>query len=99
MKKTKQDILNQFMIEVVLIDPIENIISKLENKEFRDCDIRWLNGKLHKFVNFAAKTLGVNFNNLELVNDDGNLNEFKRNTLLSAFRTILNYFKSLNFAK
>lgn len=59
MAALKEEVVNQFIIEVSLIDPISKIISKLNNGEFRDCDIKWLDAKLDDFVDFAAKTLGV----------------------------------------
>jgi len=86
--------IQQFIIETVLINPVKDIVSKLENKEFRDCDIKWLNDKLYNFTNFAAETLGKKFGRIDLVNNDGLLNEYKTNEFLKAFRTLLNYFKS-----
>ena len=86
--------MQQFIIETVLINPVKDIVSKLENKEFRDCDIKWLNDKLYNFTNFAAETLGKKFGKIDLVNNDGLLNEYKTNEFLKAFRTLLNYFKS-----
>lgn len=88
-------IFNQFIIENVLINPISDIITKLENNNFRDCDIKWLNDKLYKFTEFAAETLGKKFGKIDLVNNDGVLNEYKTNEFLIAFKTLLNYFKSI----
>jgi len=87
-------VINTFIIETTLIDPINDIITKLENKEFRDCDIKWLNDRLYKFTAFAAETLGKKFGEVDLVGNDGNLNEYKIERFLKSFRTILNYFKS-----
>ena len=86
--------IQQFIIETVLINPVKDIVSKLENKEFRDCDVKWLNDKLYNFTNFAAETLGKKFGRIDLVSNDGLLNEYKTNEFLKAFRTLLNYFKS-----
>lgn len=86
--------MQQFIIETVLINPVKDIVSKLENKEFRDCDIKWLNDKLYNFTNFAAETLGKKFGKIDLVNNDGLLNEYKTSEFLKTFRTLLNYFKS-----
>ena len=86
--------IQQFIIETVLINPVKDIVSKLENKEFRDCDVKWLNDKLYNFTNFAAETLGKKFYRIDLVGNDGLLNEYKTNEFLEAFRTLLNYFKS-----
>ena len=86
--------IDTFIIETILIDQIKDIVNKLENKEFRDCDIKWLNDRLSKFTAFAAETLGKKFGAIDLVNNDGNMNEYKTTRFLEAFRTILNYFKS-----
>jgi hypothetical protein len=95
MKATANNpVLDQFIIETVLINPVKDIVSKLENKEFRDCDIKWLNDKLYKFTNFAAETLDKKFGRSYLVNSDGLLNEYKTNEFIKAFTTLLNYFKS-----
>jgi hypothetical protein len=87
-------VLDQFIIETVLINPVKDIVSKLEKKEFRDCDIKWLNDRLYKFTNFAAETLGKKFGRIDLVSNDGLLNEYKTNEFIKAFTTLLNYFKS-----
>jgi hypothetical protein len=73
--------MQQFIIETLLINPVKDIVYKLENKEFRDCDVKWLNDKLYNFTNFAAETLGKKF-------------EYKTNEFIKAFKTLLNYFKS-----
>jgi hypothetical protein len=86
--------LQKFMFETVFIIPIKDIVSKLENIEFRDCDIEWLNDKLYTYTDFAAKTFGKNFSKIDLVNNDGLLNEYKRNEFLKAFKKILSYFES-----
>ena len=91
----KNEALNRFIIEAVLIDPIDDIIFKLKNKEFRDCDIKWLNGKLYKFTAVAAETLGVKFPEIELIEHDGVLNDYTTTRFIEAFTTLLNYFKSL----
>ena len=90
----KNEAINTFIIEAVLIDPIEDIIFKLENKKFRDCDIRWLNGKLHKYTAVAAETMGIKFPEVELISNDGALNDYKTARFIKAFTTLLNYFKS-----
>jgi len=59
MRNSNQSVLNSFIIEVQLINPITKIVSQLENKEFRDCDIKWLDSKLEGFINLTCQTLGV----------------------------------------
>ena len=90
----KNEALNTFIIEEVLIDPINDIIFKLKNKKFRDSDIRWLNDKLHKYTTFAASTLSVKFPEIELIRNDGVLNNYTTTRFVEAFTTLLNYFKS-----
>jgi hypothetical protein len=90
----KNEALNTFIIEAVLIDPINDIIFKLKNKEFRDSDIRWLNDKFHKYTTFAASTLSVKFPEIELISNDGVLNDYTTTRFIEAFTTLLNYFKS-----
>ena len=90
----KNEAINTFIIEAVLIDPISDIIFKLENKEFRDCDIRWLNDKLYKYTAVAAETLRIEFPGIELISNDGVLNDYTTARFIKAFTTLLNYFKS-----
>ena len=90
----KNEAINRFIIEAVLIDTINEIIFKLKNKEFRDCDIRWLNDKLNKFTAFAAKTLGIKFPEIELISNAGVLNDYTTARFIEAFTRLLNYFKS-----
>jgi hypothetical protein len=86
--------IQNFIIETTLVDPITDIVTKLENKEFRDCDIKWLNNRLHNFTTIAMETLGKSFGKIDLVDNDGVMNEYKTNRFLEAFNTILNYFKT-----
>ena len=90
----KNEAINRFIIETVLIEPISDIIFKLKNKEFRDCDIRWINDKLYKFTAFAAETMGIKFPEIELIINDGVLNDYTTARFIEAFTTLLNYFKS-----
>ena len=90
----KKEAINIFIIKAVLIEPISDIIFKLENKEFRDCDIRWLNDKLYKYTAVAAETMGIKFPEIELIEHDGILNAYTTTRFIKAFMTLLNYFKS-----
>ena len=91
----KNEAINTFIIETVLIDPIDDIIFKLKNKEFRDGDIRWLNDKLYGFTAFAAKIQGVELAEFELISNDGVLNDYTTARFIEAFTISLNYFKDL----
>jgi len=90
----KNEAINRFIIEAALIAPISDIIFKLENKGFRDGDIRWLNDELYKFTAFAAETMGIKFPEIELISNDGVLNDYTTARFIEAFTTLLNYFKS-----
>ena len=90
----KNEVLNTFIIEAALIDPINDIIFELKNKGFRDSDIRWLNDKLYKYTAVAAETLGIKFPKIELIEHDGVLNDYTTTRFIEAFTTLLNYFKS-----
>ena len=91
-----QEVVNSFIIEIVLISPIEKIITKLNNNEFRDCDTELLNNKLKNLVEFAVKTLGIK----EIINhrEDSNpkiMNRYNKERYLNHFNNLLQYFKSL----
>ena len=97
MKATNNPALDQFIIDVSLISPIEKIMLQLKNGEFRDCDIKWLDTKLANFIEFAAKTLGINaIMPSQLCKDRFTvLNDYAVNQYFEKFKTLLNYFKTL----
>ncbi len=88
--------IEQFIIEVSLINPVNDIIYKLEKREFRDCDIKWLNTKLENFTAFACKTLNEKVIVPSNMPSEGYvaLNEYVINKYLEYFKILLNYFKS-----
>jgi hypothetical protein len=88
--------IDQFIIETTLIDPIAKIINQLENGEFRDCDIKWLDKKLEDFIKFAAETLGIKGIMPSSLNRESftTLNDYVKGQYLTRFTTLLNYFKS-----
>ena len=82
-----------------MIDPIEKIISQLNAREFRDCDISWLDNKLENYIELGAKTLG--FNGLILPSQVGadkflHLNEYTLSKYVERFTALLKYFKTFN---
>jgi len=96
MNETNNTVIDQFIIEMSLIDPIEKIILQLKNGEFRDCDIKWLDSKLENFIEFAAKTLGINAimpNKLESETFTI-LNNYALIYYKDKFNALLNYFKT-----
>ena len=97
LKETNNAAIDQFIIEASLITPIEKIISKLKNGEFRDCDIKWLDAKLEHFIVFASKTLGINAITPSALHSDTFviLNEYALVYYKEKFTTLLNYFKNI----
>ena len=96
MKATNNSVIDQFIIETSLINPIEKIISQLKNGEFRDCDIKWLDSKLENFISFAAKTLGISVMLPSKIHSEKFviLNNYALVYYKDKFNTLLNYFKS-----
>jgi hypothetical protein len=88
-----ENAINSFVFETLLISPIEDIIKKLETREFRDCDIVWLNDKLASYTKLACETLGENIALPDLINMQ--LNDYGYNKYLNYFRILLNYFENL----
>ena len=80
-------------LQLTLIDPVSNIISKLENNEFRNIDIRYLEEQLVKYMNLAAKTFNLNFL-LKKNYDSEFFNDYFRNEFLKYFKELLKYFKT-----
>lgn len=95
MKATKNTAIDQFIIEVSLINPINKILNQLKNGEFRDCDTKWLDKKLEGFVEFAAKTLNINgvMPQRESVKPSY-MNSYAIEYYSKHFNHLLNYFKT-----
>lgn len=95
MKATNNTAIDQFIIEVSLIDPINKILNQLKNGEFRDCDILWLDKKLEGFVEFAAKTLNINgaMPQIESIKP-AYMNSYAIEYYSKYFNHLLNYFKT-----
>jgi hypothetical protein len=94
-----KEAVNSFIIDTVLINPIKDIVGKLESGDFRDCDIVWLNKKLDKYVIFAAETFGIK----DIITPDSVLskgfnimNSYVAGYYFEKFNTLLEYFKSFN---
>lgn len=96
MKNLNNPAIQQFIIETALIDPISDIINKLNNGEFRDCDIKWLDNKLENFVSFAADTLGINFTKPSHLFGETfkYINEYSKTRYLERFNLLSKYFET-----
>lgn len=86
--------IDTFIIETVLIAPISDILNKLDNNEFRDCDVKWLENKMRGFLDFAAQTLKVQVPVVSLSEEFGIMNEYTKQRFTEGFKTLLDYFKS-----
>lgn len=56
---SNDSVINDFILQITLIDPVTDIINKLSNGDFRDCDIKWLDKKLDNYMIFASNTLNI----------------------------------------
>ena len=97
MEGLNKNVFNQFIIQVALIEPVEEIVNKLKKGQFRDCDINWLDKKLETFVEFTAKTLNINsvMQQPESVKPKYITTDYGKNYYINYFNTLLSYFKSL----
>lgn len=93
--KENNEILNQFIIDTVLVNPVNEIVTKLQERSFRDCDIKWLDGKLEKFTSFTAETLGLKLDPVSRSESFTHFNDVVTDKYIFYFTTLLNYFKSI----
>ena len=93
----ENDTINQFIIEMTLINPVSDIVKKLKNNEFRDCDIAYLDRKLMAYTSFACKTLNINIsiNDLGGKRDEIIMNDFISRLYISRFEMLLKYFENI----
>lgn len=94
-----ESLINSFIIDTVLIEPIEKILSDFENQNFIDCDINWLNKQLEKFTSIACKLLQRDEIFLSQDNEYKILNPYLTNKYTNYFNILLNYFKTLKNEK
>ncbi|NML69997.1 hypothetical protein HHL23_09310 [Chryseobacterium sp. RP-3-3] len=88
------EVLNNFIIEVSLIDPVKKIVKQLEEGSFRDCDIKWLNDRLKSFTELACETLNVKIDAQPETTNYTQFNDYVKAKYLSYFNILLSYFKS-----
>lgn len=93
MTQTNNTTIDNFIIEMTLIAPIEKIINQLNNGEFRDCDIKWLDKKLGNFMLFACETFGMK-NMTVPASEYSILNPYTVGKYKEWFGGLLEYFKS-----
>ena len=93
-----QDTVNQFIIEVQLIEPVQKIVDNLKAKNYWETDIKWLNEKLKNYTELAVKILGIEvavYAEPPTSEKGVKLNDFTYGKLLQYFTTLLNCFKSI----
>lgn len=84
---------NNFIIWAILINPLTDIVSKLKTGNFRDCDIKWLDGKLCTFTELACKTLSKDL----IIPDCTGLtmmNNYATDIYINRFETLLGFFET-----
>lgn len=89
---------NRFVVDTMLVSPIRRIIGQLDSGDFRDCDIVWLDNKLHGFVEIAGSTLGINVAAIH-VSDYRKpvlMNDYATGYYKDYFGRLLDYFVFLN---
>lgn len=92
---TKSPVINDFIIDTTLIQPVNNIVKGLNDGIYRDCDIKWLDGKLEAFTRLACQTLGIALPAPPPTEHFTLLNEYVKMQYINRFTTLLNYFKTI----
>ena len=97
MRATGNKALDQFIIEMSLVAPVNTIIEKLRNGNFRDCDIKWLNSKLENFTKFACQTLEIEISTSGIFETEKEtvMNKFVTDRFIKRFTTLLEYFATI----
>lgn len=83
-------VVSNFIVDMMILTPVKDIISKLETGNFRDCDVKWLNDRLNHFVKLSLETLGRE--NVIVGEITGSMNEYNNVKFIKYFKTILKYF-------
>jgi hypothetical protein len=88
-----QELINDFIIDVLLINPVKDIVDKLQKSEFRDLDIKWLDAKLEHFTVLAAKSLFIEIPETRLHHEHLTMmNGYTTTKYFNYFNTLLSYF-------
>ena len=95
---TENDVVNKFIIDVTLIDPIKSTIDGLKNGKYRNIDINYLDKKLEHFTTVACKMLNIDFSGSVIENDRSGviLNDYIKNQYIERFTVLLLYFGGIN---
>lgn len=89
--QTEKQIIEKFIVDTIVINPINEIIEKLKNNLFYNHDIKYLKFKLKEFTKLALELLNINLKvslpNLNVLND------YNTKRFISYFEILLKYFK------
>ena len=92
-QQEKDQLIDEIMLHVVVTKPLEDIVKGLENGEFRDCDIDWLDTKRMEFVNIAVKALGKDIpQDFKVDKVVGKMNDRNKEMFLQHFRILQKFF-------
>jgi hypothetical protein len=89
------DVVQSFVVRTSFVEPIEKILAKLKSRDYRDCDAKWLYGRLGRFIEAVAVTLDINpALILESENDKAEvMSEVQYNYFTENFEILLEHFK------
>jgi hypothetical protein len=92
-EQQRETLKQRVMIELLLIQPIEKIIAGLENREYGNGDIDYIEKKLGDFMDIAAKALNVTGR----VSHESFivLNEYARAKYIEYFSKLLVFFRDV----
>jgi len=91
---TQNEVIQKFIIETTLINPIEKIIADLKSGKMRDCDIKFMDAKLEDLTRVAIKIIGYG-SFVDKNQSPEILNEYNTNQYILYFDTLLKLFKSI----
>lgn len=87
--------INSFLINTVLIEPLEKIINGLMHNEYKEIDILFLLKRKEYFAEVAARLFNIKINFIKKY-DIATLNEETKSILMDDFNTLLTFFKKFN---
>lgn len=95
METTKdKELIDNFIIDTLVISPIEKIINGLKAHEYGERDIPYLNEKLRLYTEMVCNLLDIH--NADLRDEDCVMNDYVRNRYIERFTTLLLFFKNID---
>ena len=90
------EVLTSFVYNTLIINKLEDIISKLEAGYYTDTktSVKFLLNERKNFANLALQTLNINIK-FPSSKDYTSLTPYVKETLLSHFKSLLKYFSSI----